>query len=197
MIARAVVVAHREAMVAEGISAALARYPGIVSLGAATAAGDAERLGAQAYAVAIDPALPGALVVAGRLRRMGVRVVFLGDPNGSIADHGSGVGEEAGEEGVRVPTHAPIATLAAALAPGSRSPDAAATLTEREQEILRLIAKGRSGKQVAKHLGISPKTVERHKTRIFAKLGVPNQAAAAFLYGERIERSRAWSASTT
>ena len=196
MIARAVVVAHREAMVAEGISAALARYPGIVSLGATTAAGDAERLGAQAYAVAIDPALPGALVVAGRLRRMGVRVVFLGHPNGSIADDG-GVGEEAGEEGVRVPTHAPIATLAAALAPGSRSPEAPATLTEREQEVLRLIAKGRSGKQVAKQLGISPKTVERHKTRIFAKLGVPNQAAAAFLYGERIERSRAWSASTT
>ena len=197
MIARAVVVAHREAMVAEGISAALARYPGIVSLGATTAAGDAERLGAQAYAVAIDPALPGALAVAGRLRRTGVRVVFLGDPNGSTDDDGSDVEEEDREEGVRVPTHAPIATLAAALAPGSRSPDAAATLTEREQEILQLIAKGRSGKQVAKQLGISPKTVERHKTRIFSKLGVPNQAAAAFLFGERIERSRAWSASTT
>jgi DNA-binding CsgD family transcriptional regulator len=189
MIARAVVVAHREAMVAEGISAALARYPGIVSLGATTAARDAERLGAHAYAVAIDPELPDALVAAGKLRRMGVRVVFLGDAK---PDEGA----EEGEEGMRVPTHAPVATLAAALAPGSRSPEALATLTEREQEILRLIAKGRSGKQVAKQLGISPKTVERHKTRIFAKLGVPNQAAAAFLYGERIERSRAWSAST-
>ena len=193
MIARAVVVAHREAMVAEGISAALARYPGIVSLGATTAARDAERLGAQAYAVAIDPALPGALPAAGKLRRMGVRVVFLGDGNGDVVNEA----EDGEEEGLRVPTHAPVATLAAALAPGSRSPEAPATLTEREQEVLRLIAKGRSGKQVAKQLGISPKTVERHKTRIFAKLGVPNQAAAAFLYGERIERSRAWSASTT
>ena len=193
MIARTVVVAHREAMVAEGISAARARYPGIVPLGATTAAGDAERLGAQAYAVAIDPALPGALPAAGKLRRMCVRVVFLGDGNGDVVNGA----EDGEEEGLRVPTHAPVATLAAALAPGSRSPDAAATLTEREQEVLRLIAKGRSGKQVAKQLGISPKTVERHKTRIFAKLGVPNQAAAAFLYGERIERSRAWSASTT
>ena len=193
MIARTVVVAHREAMVAEGISAALARYPGIVSLGATTVARDAERLGAQAYAVAIDPALPGALPAAGKLRRMGVRVVFLGDGNGDVVNGA----EDGEEEGLRVPTHAPVATLAAALAPGSRSPDAAATLTEREQEVLRLIAKGRSGKQVAKQLGISPKTVERHKTRIFAKLGVPNQAAAAFLYGERIERSRAWSGSTT
>jgi DNA-binding CsgD family transcriptional regulator len=193
MISRTVVVAHREAMVAEGISAALARYPGIVSLGATTAAREAERLGAQAYAVAIDPALPGALPAAGKLRRMGVRVVFLGDGNGDVVNEA----EDGEEEGLRVPTHAPVATLAAALAPGSRSPDATATLTEREQEVLRLIAKGRSGKQVAKQLGISPKTVERHKTRIFAKLGVPNQAAAAFLYGERIERSRAWSASTT
>jgi DNA-binding CsgD family transcriptional regulator len=193
MIARTVVVAHREAMVAEGISAALARYPGIVSLGATTAARDAERLGAQAYAVAIDPALPGALPAAGKLRRMGVRVVFLGDGNGDAVNEA----EDGEEEGLRVPTAAPVATLAAALAPGSRSPEATATLTEREQEVLRLIAKGRSGKQVAKQLGISPKTVERHKTRIFAKLGVPNQAAAAFLYGERIERSRAWSASTT
>jgi DNA-binding NarL/FixJ family response regulator len=124
---------------------------------------------------------------------MGVRVVFLGDGNGDAVNEA----EDGEEEGLRVPTAAPVATLAAALAPGSRSPEATATLTEREQEVLRLIAKGRSGKQVAKQLGISPKTVERHKTRIFSKLGVPNQAAAAFLYGERIERSRAWSASTT
>ena len=194
MIARAVVVAHREAMVAEGISAALARYPGIISLGATTLASDVERLGAHAYAAAIDPALPGALVAAAKLRRMGVRVVFLGDADGSTADDGSEDGED---DGVRVPTHAPVATLAAALAPGSRSPEVPATLTEREQEVLRLVAKGRSGKQVAKQLGISPKTVERHKTRICAKLGVPNQAAAAFAYGERIERNRAWNASTT
>ena len=193
MIPRTVVVAHREAMVAEGISAALARYPGIVSLGATTTAMDAVRLGAQAHAVAMDQRLPGALAAAGELRRLGVRVVFLGDANGSAG----GEDAEGGEAGVRVPTKAPVATLAAALAPGSRSPQAPASLTEREHEVLRLIAKGRSGKQVASQLGISPKTVERHKTRIFAKLGVPNQAAAAFLYGERIERTGAWSASTT
>jgi DNA-binding CsgD family transcriptional regulator len=35
-----------------------------------------------------------------------------------------------------------------------------------------------AAKQVARHLGISPKTVERHKGHIFAKLGVSNQAAA-------------------
>ncbi len=35
-----------------------------------------------------------------------------------------------------------------------------------------------AAKQVARYLHISPKTVEQHKTRIFSKLGVPNQAAA-------------------
>ena len=44
--------------------------------------------------------------------------------------------------------------------------------------MLSLAAQGLSGKQVARVLGISPKTVEHHKTRAFAKLGVPNQAAA-------------------
>jgi DNA-binding CsgD family transcriptional regulator len=140
----------------------------------------------------MDQRLPDALAAAGELRRLGVRVVFLGDANGTAG----GQDAEGGEEGVRVPTNAPVATLAAALAPGSRSPQAPASLTEREHEVLRLIAKGRSGKQVASQLGISPKTVERHKTRIFAKLGVPNQAAAAFAYGEWLERNRAWNAST-
>jgi DNA-binding CsgD family transcriptional regulator len=43
---------------------------------------------------------------------------------------------------------------------------------------MRLVSRGLVGKQIARQLGISPKTVERHKTRIFAKLGVANQAAA-------------------
>jgi DNA-binding CsgD family transcriptional regulator len=45
---------------------------------------------------------------------------------------------------------------------------------------------------VARHLGISPKTVEVHKTRIFAKLGVPNQAAAVYALGNRMEGSELW-----
>jgi DNA-binding CsgD family transcriptional regulator len=51
-------------------------------------------------------------------------------------------------------------------------------LTRREKEILDLVARGLAAKQVATQLGISPKTVEQHKTRIFAKLGVRNQTAA-------------------
>ncbi len=72
--------------------------------------------------------------------------------------------------------------LAARLIPSASLPDERlATLTPREHQILSLVTDGLAGKQVARVLGISPKTVERHKTRIYSKLGVPNQAAAAGL----------------
>ena len=51
-------------------------------------------------------------------------------------------------------------------------------LTERELEILSLVGAGLSSKGVSHRLHISSKTVENHKQRIFAKLGVQNQAHA-------------------
>lgn len=82
-------------------------------------------------------------------------------------------------ESAVVAVSAPISSLAAAVCPGlDARPRPRLPLTGREHEILSLIARGLSGKQVARHLGISPKTIEHHKTRIFAKLGVPNQTAA-------------------
>lgn len=56
-----------------------------------------------------------------------------------------------------------------------------ARLTIREAEILRRVADGMSSPQVALSLGISPRTVENHKQRIFAKLGVRSQAHAVAL----------------
>jgi DNA-binding NarL/FixJ family response regulator len=61
--------------------------------------------------------------------------------------------------------------------------------------VLRLVGKGFSGRQVAKQLEISPKTVERHKTRIFKKLGVPNQAAAVFAFRAESEGGAPWNPS--
>jgi DNA-binding NarL/FixJ family response regulator len=43
-------------------------------------------------------------------------------------------------------------------------------LTPREREVLQLLAEGRSNKEVGVALDISPKTVETHRARIFAKL---------------------------
>ena len=49
-------------------------------------------------------------------------------------------------------------------------------LTPREREVTRLIASGRSSKQIAGDLGISFRTVVCHRFRIFQKLGVTNTA---------------------
>ncbi|MCD4525424.1 response regulator transcription factor [Nocardioides sp. cx-173] len=48
----------------------------------------------------------------------------------------------------------------------------ATVLTEREDEVLKLIAEGQSSKEIARALTISIKTVERHRANILAKLGM-------------------------
>ena len=53
-----------------------------------------------------------------------------------------------------------------------------AGLTDREIQVLRLIAHGRANKQVAAALGISPKTAGRHVEHIYAKAGVTTRAGA-------------------
>jgi DNA-binding NarL/FixJ family response regulator len=57
---------------------------------------------------------------------------------------------------------------------GSREPDVLLTL--REMEVVNAMADGLSTKATARLLGVAAKTVENHKTRVFAKLGVRNQA---------------------
>jgi two-component system, NarL family, response regulator LiaR len=47
-------------------------------------------------------------------------------------------------------------------------------LTEREDQVLHLIVDGKSNKEIALHLGISPKTVSVHRTNIMTKLNVQN-----------------------
>jgi two-component system response regulator NreC len=56
-----------------------------------------------------------------------------------------------------------------------RAPDTA-DLSEREQEMLRLIAAGRSNKEIAESLTLSLRTVERHHSTIMNKLGFHNKA---------------------
>ena len=51
-------------------------------------------------------------------------------------------------------------------------------LTPRECEILELLASGRSNKELARTLGISPNTVKTHVARLYEKLEVPNRIGA-------------------
>jgi ATP/maltotriose-dependent transcriptional regulator MalT len=57
-------------------------------------------------------------------------------------------------------------------------PDASASLTPREIEVLALAADGLSGPELAQGLVLSAGTVQTHFANIYAKLGVPNRAAA-------------------
>jgi DNA-binding NarL/FixJ family response regulator len=54
-----------------------------------------------------------------------------------------------------------------------------AGLTSREIEILRLLARGLSNKQIATRLTISAKTASSHVEHIYAKIGVSNRALAS------------------
>jgi HD-GYP domain-containing protein (c-di-GMP phosphodiesterase class II) len=59
-----------------------------------------------------------------------------------------------------------------------------AQLTERELEVLRLIARGHSIKQMAQQLTISPKTVDTHIQHIYEKIGVSTRAGATLFAAE-------------
>ena len=53
-----------------------------------------------------------------------------------------------------------------------------AGLTPREVEVLRLLARGLSNKEIAERLVISPKTVANHAEHIYAKIDASTRAAA-------------------
>jgi len=67
------------------------------------------------------------------------------------------------------------------------SPIDAHGLTPREHEVLRLIAAGKTNKAIAAELVLSERTVDRHVSNIFTKLGLSSRAAAtAYAYEHRL-----------
>jgi HD-GYP domain-containing protein (c-di-GMP phosphodiesterase class II) len=77
------------------------------------------------------------------------------------------------------------AVLAAAGQAGEKvRPPLPAGLTEREAQVLGLIARGLTNKQVAERLGSSPKTVGNQVQAAYAKLGISTRAAAALFAAE-------------
>jgi DNA-binding NarL/FixJ family response regulator len=57
-------------------------------------------------------------------------------------------------------------------------------LSEREREVFQLVAEGRSSKEIADLLSVSPATIETHRTRLLQKLGLKNTAEVV-LYAVR------------
>lgn len=60
--------------------------------------------------------------------------------------------------------------------------EAASKLSERQREILKLLAAGESNKQISRHLNISAGTVKAHLESIFRRLNVTNRTQAAMLW---------------
>ena len=63
-------------------------------------------------------------------------------------------------------------TVVSSLLGRRRRDDPLALLTNREREVLGLVAEGQSNKAIARHLFVTERTVEGHVTQIFLKLGV-------------------------
>jgi DNA-binding NarL/FixJ family response regulator len=76
-------------------------------------------------------------------------------------------------------------SAAATLASAVRAPRGAGPLTAREREVLRLIAQGLPGKQIAGALGITERTVKFHTAALIRKLGADNRAQAVAVAAQR------------
>ncbi|MEV7801482.1 response regulator transcription factor [Microbispora sp. NPDC088329] len=72
----------------------------------------------------------------------------------------------------------------AMLAGAAAQPAEAAALTDREREVLRLLAAGRSNREIARELVVAEKTVKTHVSNVLMKLGVQDRTQAA-LYAVR------------
>lgn len=76
-------------------------------------------------------------------------------------------------------------SVAAKLADAFRAPRGAGPLSAREREVLRLIAQGLPGKQIAGELSITERTVKFHTASVMRKLGADNRAQAVAIAAQR------------
>ncbi len=126
----------------------------------------------------------GAPYLAARLRVLLARAcAALGDVEGARLELQSA--KEVFEQLGARPDLAALETIARAFDGGSaeHARGAGHGLTDRELEVLRLVASGKTNKVIARELSLSEKTVDRHLSNIFVKANVSSRAAAtAFAY---------------
>jgi DNA-binding NarL/FixJ family response regulator len=61
------------------------------------------------------------------------------------------------------------------------------SLTRREMQVARLVARGRSNAEIALELGIKPRTVDAHLQKIYTKLDVHSRTELAYLIRELVD----------
>lgn len=87
-----------------------------------------------------------------------------------------------------------VVSMLSALSPVASSPRDSATplpsdLTDRELEVLSLIAEGKNNRDLARELSISQATVKTHVSKVLMKLGVESRVQAALRFTEATTRS--------
>jgi|SRR5579885_1575236 len=189
-----IVVAHRQRLFRDGISELLAASGQVEVV--ATASNDTELLAAcrehhpRVALVQVD-VLWDTLRLVAVLRQVQPCLTLIGMARAAGTPRELARARQAGMVDL-IPAHAGIAGIlevvcaprapsGRARRPGVRRPTSVErppTLTGRELEILSLVGAGLTSTGVSNRLNISRKTVENHKQRIFAKLGVQNQAHA-------------------
>jgi DNA-binding NarL/FixJ family response regulator len=121
--------------------------------------------------------------IAARIR------VLLGDALFALGDHDGAELERAAARKVfeELGAAPDLTALDAAHEAASTGRPALHKLSRRELEVLRLLASGKTNKAIARTLFVSERTVDRHVSNIFTKIGVATRAAAtAFAYEHKL-----------
>jgi DNA-binding CsgD family transcriptional regulator len=106
---------------------------------------------------------------------LGLACRALGDEEGAALEL-----DAAREELERLGANPAVAGMSAATGGSGRAEHG---LTPRERDVIALVATGRTNRRIAEALSISEKTVARHLSNIYGKLGISSRAAAtAFAY---------------
>ena len=102
----------------------------------------------------------------------------MGDPYAALYIHLNQTVQQLVSDALARARHIPAA-VPAATPPAIVPSVVRAPLSERECDVLRLIAAGHSNKMIARALGVSPHTVKRHVANILDKLGARSRSQAA------------------
>jgi DNA-binding NarL/FixJ family response regulator len=200
----------------EGVTRSLSEIGGFEMVGEGATAQDAERIAATARPdiLLLDISMPGGglAAVAGILAdHPAQKIVMLtvseanadvtGALNAGVRGYVlKGVGSRAladilrnvanGESYLSPTLSARLLSDLQSLQPADGMADRLRQLTERQAEILRLVAEGLSNKEVALRLELQEKTVKHHMTGVLSKLNARNRTEAALIMREFRDRDR-------